>query len=459
MSSPSPIPIGPIHLEGIMHRCGILFLLGYRFVGQPDLARLRDSFEQVMGRVAKFRSEVGLDARASVAWRARTLPPAAVIERDSDDVMADFAELCADIFTVHAAMQQCPMMLVILRQPARDGQPAGCLLVQVMDHAYCDARGGEALWNLVLDHYLASLAADAAKAEHALQQAAAFSTPGSDQLYRLGAGNALLPLPWRRHLANVWHLLRYRLADGGGYAVKFADIRAQLPAYRAARRTPILHWVDMRDCIARCRERHPALTPNSVVTALVAKAVRQVSLTHKQRPPAQADTVSFRMLADILSPRQRKQYLGNYIAYVPLTLDAGAPLAELARQVEARTAQCRQQRLDLSQFRFLETAIARRWVGKVDDPVSYVITSVSNHRLGKRPHLLPGAEFVDMLGAVNAQPRDEMGGLMNNKPVVCSVLSPGQRLLLTFYPMIGPDDDNRRIAQAVSELAMDPSII
>lgn len=99
---------------------------------------------------------------------------------------------------------------------------------------------------------------------------------------------------------------------------------------------------------------------------------------------------------------------------VPFTLDASLPLAELAQQVEARVSQCRQQRIDLSQFRFLETAISRRWVGKVDDPVSYAITSVSNHRLNKAPHTLPGARFVEMLGAVNAQPRDEMGGLNHN---------------------------------------------
>lgn len=445
--------IGQIHLEGMMYRCGILCVLGYRFIGLPDLCRLRASFEQVIGQVDKFCWDIQLDHQGQVQWQYRGPRVPAVIEQEAGDLHQAFAQCCAELFTLHEQSQQCPMMLVIVRQPAQPEQPEACLLIQVMDHAYCDARSSEVLWGLVMDHYLASLHSDAVKQGQVLSLAKKLSTPGSNAIYRMGSKHALLPLPWHQHVRNVWQLVRHKQADGGGYAIPFKRIRAQLPAYCQSRREPIMRWVDLRHCIAQCRQQHAALTSNSVVTALVAQAVRQVNLHHKQLPPEKADRISFRMLADILSPRQRKQYLGNYIAYVPLTLDASLPLAELALQVEARVSQCRQQRIDLSQFRFLETAISRRWVGKVDDPVSYAITSVSNHRLNKAPHTLPGARFVEMLGAVNAQPRDEMGGLMNNKPVICTVLSPGQQLFLTFYPMIGPDDDNRRIADYVALLA------
>lgn len=451
----STMNIGKIYLEGMMYRCGILSSIGYRFSGFIDTALLQESFVAVVGEIKKFRYQIKLDQKDRISWQYKGNYPENPPVIRTDDPESAFIELCAAIFSRYQASNQFPMLLTIIEQTKTNEEAEGqYIVVQTMDHSFCDARSSEFIFKWVVDYYNAILDADKHRQTTVIDTVKNLTTPGSDDIYAMFNSRSLIQLPRRHHLRNLYRIIKYKINDAGQYSVPYRDIEKNLPTYAEKIRRPILRWFDLNPLVEACRKDYPNLNSNSIVCALTAKAIHHIN---REKNVGQ-NVISFRMLSDILTPRMRKKYIGNYISYVPVSVDAEQSVCAIAKAIDDWVLEFRDSKLDVSQFKFLEFAIAKRLVGKQDDPVSYSISQVSHRALMKKKQTLNGARFIDIIGGINAEPRDLMGGMMNNKPVICTSLSEQNRLFMTFYPMIGSDEGSLLIVDTIEKVLTDCAV-
>lgn len=433
-------PVGPIGLECLMSRANIYFTSGYRFRGTLDAERLRASFLAITGALEKFAHRLHFTAQTDYAWRpsAPLHRPFAVI--DCDDLDEAFGAWCRDSLDLSGEAAHCAMALAVLRRRGSDE----FVIAQTSEHTYLDARSAEFLFNRMIEHYNAGLDGDAAR-QAAIEAAvrALRTLPGDGMVRMLG-------LDETRHRENLSALGRYPVADEGGYAIPLAEVPDCLAAHRRARRAPIVRFFPLRRLLARCRAQSPEVTRNAVVCAALAKGLHALNRAGRGLPDAQ--TISFKMLSDLLPPELRAGHCGNYIAFVPVSVDGGRPVEEIARQIHERTRRIKEERIDVSLFRAVEDAVRAGVVGTVDDALSFVVTNWNNYTFLDTPEYLRGCRSLRHQSGVNIDPRDTLGAVLVNRPILVVNLSAADEVCVSFFPSLRAEAENAAFADHVAAI-------
>src|SRR5690606_41056700 len=64
-----------------------------------------------------------------------------------------------------------------------------------------------------------------------------------------------------------------------------------------------------------------------------------------------------KMLSDLLVPELRQRQMGNYIAFVPVSVDGELPVEEIAKQIHERIREFKTHKIDVSLFSATEAAV------------------------------------------------------------------------------------------------------
>ncbi|MBA5687413.1 hypothetical protein [Rugamonas apoptosis] len=423
-----------------MSRANIFFTSGYRLYGDVDVAALQESYAVIVGAVEKFQHGLRFQAQNDYAWCEAEGEGLTLGLRECDDVDTAFGELCRESLSFHGEQRHCPMSLTLLRNrhDARD-----VILAQTCEHTYVDARGAESVLNLIVDHYNATLRGDGAAASAALAAARNMSTLSGHDMAGLLAGAG------HDRDANLAHLQAYPVADAGQFAIQPGQVPDLLEQYQRQRFAPLVRYHDIASLLQACRAQYPEVTQNSVVCAALAKGVHDINVA--QRGVASGHTVSFKMLSDLLAPSMRAQYCGNYIAFVPVSVDGSLPMAELAKAIHDRIRHFKESQLDLTIFKLTEEAVDAALVGQeaVTDPLAFVVTNWNNYRFLGDEEYLHGCRSVRHQSGVNIAPKDALGAGLVNRPVMVINMSAKLELCLSFFPSLRAQEENLAVADAI----------
>jgi len=438
---------GAINLESLMSRANIFFTSGYRLRGELHIGWLQQSVEQVVAAVAKFRQALSYEAQNRYQWvDAGPMAPCFHVT-DCDDLQAGFEALCRDSLAFHGDGRHCPMTVTVLRQR---GNPHEFIIAQTCEHTYVDARGAETVFNLVADHYNALCAGDARAQAAVLDAACRIETLAGKDM------GALLGGAGHDRDANLAVLGAYPLADAGRFVIQLNELPPLLEQYRGERHAPLVGFHDIGARLAECRARYPEVTQNAVICAVMAKACHDMGVQRRQVPSGH--TVSFKMLSDLLEPSLRARYAGNYIAFVPVSVDGSLALPEMAKAVHDRIREFKETRQDVTIFQLTEEAVDAGIVGQETDPLSFVVTNWNNYRyLGTREYL-HGCQNVRHQSGVNIAPRDTLGaGLVNRPVMVVNMSAPGEACI-SFFPSLRAQQENRELAGHIEALFCDEAV-
>lgn len=436
-------PVGAIGLECLMNRANILFTSGYRFAGRLDAAQLEASFHAIAGAVEKFEYRLHFESQQRFSWKPAGHHRKHFRTIDCDDLDAAFGELCRDSLSLIAGDAHCPMTVTLLRQTGGDQ----FMIAQTSEHTYLDARSAEFLFNGMIDHYNASRRGDAQAAAAVVDSVRRLRTAsGPEMVALLGLGDDV-------HDENLRGLAGYRVADDGGYAIPLADVPACLEAYRRRRFAPVVRFFPLAGLLARCRARHPEVTQNSAICAALAKGFYLLNRERHRLPEKQ--TISFKMLSDLLAPELRQRYGGNYIAFVPVSVDGELPVEEIAWQIHRRIREFKENKIDVSLFRAVEDAVEQGVVGSVDEPLSFVVTNWNNYGFLGRPDFLHGCTALRHQSGVNIDPRDTLGAVLVNRPILVVNLSAPDEVCLSFFPSLRAEEENVALAASIGGVFSD----
>ena len=439
-------PVGAINLEALMNRANIWFTSGYRFSGELNLEHLEASYRAVFASVDKFAHRMRFVAQNDYAWQAEPDLKRHFELIETDDLDQAFAAWCQNSLALAEGAQPCPMALAVLRERAK---PQHFILAQTCEHTYVDARSAETLFNLIVDHHNALCLGDAARAAEVLEAARRLHTlSGKEAVQQLTAGG-------HDHAANVADFSGgYAIADVGAYAIALDQVPACLEAYRRERHAPIYQFFDLRDVVERCRAKYPELTQNAVTCAALAKGFYTLNRATRQAP--ETHLVSFKMLSDLLRPELRARHSGNYIAFVPVSVEGSLPLVEMAKVVHDRIRHFKDSKLDVSIFQMTEEAVDAGLVGSANDPLSFVVTNWNNYRFLNSAEYLHGCRSLRHQSGVNIDPRDTLGAVLVNRPILVINMASAHELCLSFFPSLRADAENRALlAQIAAALSAD----
>ena len=432
--------VGHVGLEGLMNRANIYFTSGYRFSGMLDTAALKASFLAVAGAIRKFEYRLHFEAQDRFDWKhiGRHRQHFKVI--GCDDIDREFTELCRSSLNLGNDGDHCPMAVTVLQHSGGNE----FIIAQTCEHTYLDARSAEFLFNRMIDHYNAGQRGDAAGQQAAIEAVGRVHTiPGSRML-------EILDLDEETHRRNLAGLGDYRVADDGGHAIPLKEVPACLEAYRKQRFAPVVRFFALTDLLDRCRQRYPEVTQNSVICAALAKGFYNLNRGTRQLPERQ--TISFKMLSDLLAPELRERYTGNYIAFVPVSVDGELPVEEIARQIHGRVREFKTQKIDVSLFRAVEDATREGLVGTADDALSFVVTNWNNYRFLNDPDFLHGCASLRHQSGVNIDPRDTLGAVLVNRPILVINLSAPNEVCLSLFPSLRAEAENLAVADHVGQV-------
>lgn len=433
--------VGSIGLECLMNRANILFTSGYRFYGPLDVDRFSASVRAITGGIAKFEHRLHFEAQNDFAWKhaGSYVAPLRVIE--CDDVDHEFGELCRHSLSWIENGGHCPMALTVLRNraDARD-----FIIAQTSEHTYVDARSAEFVFNSIVDHYNASMRDDAAEQTRIAALVSGAGTSGGHEV------SELLGLEDEQHQRNLEGLANYAVADDGRYAIPLKEVPDCLETYRERRYAPIIRFFPLDGLLRRCRERYPEVTQNSVICAALAKGF--YLLNQEGRCAAPNQTISFKMLSDLLAPELRQRHMGNYIAFVPVSVDGELPVEEIAKQIHERIREFKTRKIDVSLFSATEAAVREAVVGTADDALSFVVTNWNNYGFLDRPDFLHGCRSLRHQSGVNIDPRDTLGAVLVNRPILVINRSARDEVCVSFFPSLRSEAENLALAGRFGEV-------
>lgn len=438
-------PVGAIGLECLMNRANILFTSGYRFAGALDLPKLEASFHAVAGAVEKFAYRLHFETQRQFTWKHAGEHHRHFRVVDCADLDQAFADLCRDSLSLIENGRHSPMTLTVLRQTGSNE----FVIAQTSEHTYVDARSAEFIFNRLVDHYNALMRGDMATAADIVASVRRLRTAsGSEMLDILGLDD-------EQHGRNLQGLAGYPVADDGAYAIPLGEVPDNLAAYRRQRFAPIVRFFPLAPLLARCRSRHPQVTQNAVICAALAKGFYELNRQHRQLPEKQ--TISFKMLSDLLAPELREQFGGNYIAFVPVSVDGELPVEEIALQIHERIRQFKTQKIDASLFRAVEDAVSEGLVGTADDALSFVVTNWNNYRFLGKEDYLHGCTSLRHQSGVNIDPRDTLGAVLVNRPILVINLSRPDEVCLSLFPSLRAEAENLDVAAHIGEIFSAPA--
>lgn len=432
--------VGAIGLECLMNRANIFFTSGYRFAGEIDAAALEASFHAVAGAMRKFEYRLHFETQSRFDWKHAGTHHRRFRVVDCDDLDRAFAELCRDSLALAEGDAHCPMAVTLLRQ--RGGNDF--VIAQTSEHTYLDARSAEFLFNRMIEHYNAQMRGDTARQQEIVAAVRRLRTAaGREMLDILGLDEAT-------HRENLAGLGAYPVADGGRHAIPLRDVPDCLAEYRKERFAPVIRFFPLGELLARCRRHAPEVTQNSVICAALAKAF--YNLGRRERGLPERQKISFKMLSDLLAPELRGEYGGNYIAFVPVSVDGERPVEEIAAQIHARIREFKTRKIDVSLFRAVEDAVCEGVVGTVDDPLSFVVTNWNNYAFLNAPDYLHGCTRRRHQSGVNIEPRDVLGAVLVNRPILVVNRSAPDEVCVSLFPSLRSQEENAAVAAHIGEI-------
>jgi hypothetical protein len=434
-------PVGVIGLECLMSRANILFTSGYRFRGELDLKNLETSFNAIVSCIEKFEHRMHFTAQDDFHWQHAGASKNRFHMLESDDAEEEFRQLCRDSLALVDDGRHCPMALTVILDKSKRSE---FILAQTSEHTYLDARSSEIIFNRIIEHYNALTRGDVAGLEAIVASAARIKTIGSSEMLKLlTAGDY-------DQDRNIEGLTAYPVADVGEYAIPLSAVPDCLENYKKQRVAPIIQFFDIKELLGHCRIRYPEVTQNSVICAALAKGFYKLNLSEKNKPDDHL--ISFKMLSDILTPELRQEYSGNYIAFVPVSVDAGKPIDEMAKQIHERIRHFKTTQLDVTIFKLTEQAVEQALVGLADDPLSFVVTNWNNYSFLNNEQYLHGCQSLRHQSGVNIEPKDTLGAILVNRPILVINMSSSDELCLSFFPSLRSDEENLQLAEQIGNV-------
>lgn len=434
-------PIGAIGLESMMSRANILFTSGYRFKGELNLDNLEASFIAIVGCILKFEYRIHFEAQGNFHWKPVGAYEKPIHVIDSDDIDEEFRRLCRHSLSLVEGDKHCPMQLTVIRDQNISKE---FIIAQTSEHTYLDARSSEVIFDWIVDYYNALSQGDTDRLAEIVASAKNLKTLHSDEMMKI------LSADGHNREANIESLTAYPIADVGEYAIPLDTVPTCLDNYKKQRFTPIIQFFNVQELLNLCRTQYPEVTRNSVVCAALAKGFYNLNLNVKNKP--EKHIISFKMLSDLLSPELRQAYCGNYIAFVPVSVDGDKPIQEIAKDIHDRTRQIKMTKLDLTIFELTEQAIEDALVGTVEEPLSFVVTNWSNYHFLKNPEYLHGCQSLRHQSGVNIDPLDTAGAVLVNRPILVINLSPNNELCLSFFPSLRSEEETLKVADHISDV-------
>jgi hypothetical protein len=433
--------VGVINLECLMSRANILFTSGYRFKGELNFSNMEESFMAIVDCIDKFEHRLHFKTQDNFNWK-----PAGAYEKrfhviKSDDIDAEFQELCRHSLALVDEQNHCPMVLTVICDKKGGNE---FIIAQTSEHTYVDARSAETIFNMIIDYYNALSRNDKARLQEITAAAKKMTTiPSSEIVDILGASG-------HDREANIQGLTAYPIADVGAYAIPLDIVPNCLEKYKQQRFAPIVRFFSFKEMLDACRAKYPEVTQNSVACAALCKGF--YNLNRKTRNSPEKHLISFKMLSDLLSPELRSQYNGNYIAFVPVSVDGDLAVEEMAKSIHDRIRHFKESKLDLTIFKLTEEAVEAALVGKENDPLSFVVTNWNNYRFLNDPDYLHGCESLRHQSGVNIEPKDTLGAILVNRPILVINMSPNQELCLSFFPSLRAEEENLAVAEHIGEV-------
>ncbi len=434
-------PVGAIGLECLMSRAHIIFTSGYKFRGRLDVDALQRSFLAVVDSVAKYQYRLSFEAQGRFSWEKHGPFKNRFLVLESDDIEEEFKSLCGRSIELFQDSNQFPMLMAVIKK--EEGDDSEFIVAQLSEHTHADAGSSEIILNKVLDYYNALAVNDEAALPGILEGAREIKTLDAEsmieQLKRDGFD----------HVGNVERLMEYPVADVGGHKVSLDTIPGHLESYRQRVRTPIIRYFDIAPLVQQCRVAYPGVSRNSAVSAVLAKGVYNLNVA-KGKPDEHI--VSFKMLSNILPVDIRQEYIGNYISFVPVTVEGHRPVEDIAKGIQERILEFKTTQLNLSLFRLVEDAVKAEAVGGADEELSFIVTNWNNYAFINNPEYLSGCQPLRHISGVNIEPKDTLGGSLVNRPVMVISLSPGDELCLSFFPSLRSDEETHEIMESIGKV-------
>jgi len=419
-----------IGLEALMDRANIIFTNGYAFNGILNLEQLKKSFDTIFNAVTKFEYQLSYTSQSHFSWNACDKRPKLFHHQICDDLEFSFKKLSSESI---ALIGNAPMNMTVLENK----ESSEFILAISNNHTYQDARSANYVFNQIITHYNASIKNDSKLSDSAVSNITALKTISGIQFIE----EVLALKSDIDNNKNIAGLLDYAIEDVGQYGINRSELTDCMSQYNKTVREPQISQLDVNKCIDQCRKISPEVTKNSIVCAMLAKSVYLVNI--EQRNKSKKHKVSFKMLSDLLSPQQRKRYTGNYISFLPVTVDADKSLPEIALQIHNRVIEFKTQSIDISMFSLTEQAIEQELVGTADEALSFVVTNWNNFDYLNSDKFLHNCTSKKHLSAVNIEPKDTLGAALVNRPVAVINFSPNSELCLSFFPSLRSPQENK----------------
>ena len=158
------------------------------------------------------------------------------------------------------------------------------------------------------------------------------------------------------------------------------------------------------------------------------------------------------MLSNLLPIEMRQQYSGNYISFIPVSVDGHLPIETLAKSIHDRIREFKTTQLNLSLFSLVEDAVKASQVGTVDEEISFIVTNWNNYTFLNQHDYLQGCRSVKHISGVNIEPKDTLGALLVNRPVMVINLSPDKSLCLSYFPSLRSEQETIEIAESMENV-------
>lgn len=417
-------------LENLMCNGLIEHTSGYRFKGQLNTMLFKECYYTLIQGITKFNYKLDSQSQTDYDWVEFEDFKMPFIEVESSNIVKEFNSFCANSFTLLEESNYSPMMIVIITSTTDDE----FIIAQMNRHSFMDARSSEYIFNNLVAYYNASIQNDETAKTAIADVVASLGTVSADEAMKICYGSKVC-----NHENNINRLLSYKTIDEGNYGIPVAILDENIQQLKNRVRHPIAQAFKTEPIITACRKQDPRLSKNSIVTALIAKVFYTVNI--EKRGCKQSHKISFKMVADILPPALRAELIGNYIAFVPFTVSGQKTVVEIAREIQDWLNEVRETKLDVSMYALTEEGVKQSLVGTADDPISFIITSWTNHVFTNTKDYLTGCTSIDHISGVNIQPINKMGGALMNRPVAVINFSPNLELYVSFFPSIDRNDD------------------
>ncbi|AFJ01570.1 hypothetical protein Q7C_395 [Methylophaga frappieri] len=416
-------------LDASMVRCGITFIFAYRFSGSIDPDLLEESVNTLLSQVPRLQKKMVLLEKYRGQWQTPNfIKP--LFSIDDNAVLDEVLSMAyQNVGMTSEDPKVPPMHFTLCLEPT---QPTQFIILQTGKHSYCDGKSATMMFNHVITFYNALLTDDKQAQQTTIDAVSALTSPTPDDVFALRKQTQpIIEISRWQHIKNIARLMTYKVSDKAQHSTSHKQLPNQFKQFQQTSATPLVQRFDMSSLIDYANQHCPDVSPNNLICALIAKATYAVNRKFKNQPTAYQ--ISFRMMIDIFNAPMRKRFIGNYIAYLPVTVDARMPLMSIADRINDRLFNARLKREDISMYKLLEFALGSGMANKTNDPVSYIIANIDNITLNHNPTLMQGATYLKTDVTANSVPQDLGGAQLNNRPTLCFNLSKENLLMISFF--------------------------